>query len=240
MLYDACRALYEAAFPNKPRHFADTLFDSCYPHCLRTLCEDGQPVAMLFSIPYPIVTPSGDEREAHYLYAIATHPAHRGTGLAKRLVQAEAARYPIFLRPMTPSLYDFYAKAGLTPLSPVRVLRGAALNDGGHCRLLTPPEYLARRDAVAAPLHCRPTPTFLSLYEKDGGFAETEGALVLYEKRGEEILFKEYRGDPVFAPRLAAFLGGAHYELRQYDKGGTPFGMGAGVAFETEFLAALD
>ena len=138
------------------------------------------------------------------------------------------------------ALKSIYEKAGLTPLSPVQVQRGVAAADGGRCRLLTSREYLDRRDAVAAPLHCRPTPAFLSLYEGEGGFAETEGALALYERRGEDILFKEYRGDPVFAPRLAAFLGGARYELRRYHAGGTPFGMGAGVAYEAEFLAALD
>lgn len=239
MLYNACRALYDTAFPGEPEAFTKALFDRYFPHCLRVIQEGEQPVAMLFSVPYPLATPSGIT-EAHYLYAVATHPDHRGKGLAKQLLQQEAARYPVFLRPMTPSLFDFYEKAGFKPLSPIRTQRGEAAPNGDGCRLLTPQEYLARRDSVAPMPRCCPTSDFLSLYETGGGFVETEGALALYEKNGKEILFKEYWGDPVSAPRLAAFLGGERFELRRYDKDGTPFGMGAGMPYEAAFLAALD
>lgn len=239
MLYDACRALYDAAFPGEPEEFTKALFNHYFPDCLRVICEDGAPVAMLFSIPYPLITPDG-KTEAHYLYAVATHPAHRGKGLAKRLLQAEAARYPVFLRPMTPSLFDFYKKAGFHPLSPLHTQSGEAAHGGAECRVLTAQEYLAHRDRLAPLPHCRPTPAFLSLYESGGGFVETEGATALYEKHGDKILFKEYWGDPVFAPRMAAFLGGTHFELRRCDKDGTPFGMGVGIPPEAAFLAALD
>lgn len=239
MLYDACRALYDAAFPGEPETFTKAMFDRYFPHCLRVIREGDQPTAMLFSIPYPLVTASG-VTEAHYLYAVATHPDHRGKGLARRLLQEEAARYPVFLRPMTPSLFDFYEKVGFRPLSPLGIRAGEAAPNGEGCRLLTPQEYLDRRDAIAPLPHCRPTLDFLSLYAHDGGFVETEGALALYEKSGEAILFKEYWGDPVFAPRMAAFLGGARFELRQRDENGTPFGMGASMPYEAAFLAALD
>lgn len=239
MLYDACYDLYQSAFPEKSEAFKRNIFRQCFPQYLRLIRDGERPVSMLFSIPYPLVTPSGN-CEARYLYAIATHPAYRGQGLAKRLLREEATQHPVFLRPMTPSLFDFYKGVGFSPLSPVRMQSGDAAPDGGVCRLLTPEEYLMHRDKIAPLPHCRPTLDFLSLYEQDGGAVQAEGAVALYRREGDRILFKEYWGEPVFAPRMTAFLGGAQFVLRQYDQNGTPFGMGAGLPFEAAFLAALD
>ncbi|MBQ8356950.1 MAG: GNAT family N-acetyltransferase [Clostridia bacterium] len=235
----ACTELYNTAFPGEEA-FATALFDRCYPDCLRVICEDGQPVSMLFSIPYPLVAHKG-EVEAHYLYAVATHPNHRGKGYAKRLLLQEAARYPVFLRPMSPSLFDFYAKAGFSPISPIMQIKGPATAADEHCHLLSATAYLIARDALAPLPCCRPTPELLSLYADGGGFASCgEDAAVLYEKREDTILFKEYWGNPDLAPRLAAFLGGSRYVLRRCDPKGEPFGMGIGLPADVAFLAALD
>ena len=239
-LYDQCRALYDLAFPGEAQDFTAALFKRYFPDCLRVICEGEQPASMLFSIPCPIQTESGT-LPARYIYAVATHPDHRGKGLAKQLLRAEAARYPIFLRPMSPSLFDFYAKVGFSPISPVSRLEGTATVAGGRERHLTPANYLSLRGEFA-PLPCTvPTADFLSLYQQDGGFAAYGlDAIALYEKHGDKIWFKEYWGDTLFAPRLAAFLGGKHFELRFADPDGTPFGMGSGVPADTAFLAALD
>lgn len=239
-LYTACRALYDQAFPGESEIFTKAMFDRYYPDCLRVICEDGQPVSMLFSIPYPLITAAG-ERDAHYLYAVATHAAHRGKGLAKQLLLAEAARYPVFLRPMSPSLFDFYKKVGFSPLSPMETLQGDATAAAGNERHLMPAEFLRLRDALAPIPHCRPTATFLSLYQNGGGMvAAGKDTAAIYEKQGEIILFKEYWGSPDAAPRLSAFLGGSAFRLRRYTASGTPFGMGVGIPAEAAFLAALD
>lgn len=235
-----CIALYNLAFPGEPEAFTMALFDRYFPEHIRVIEEGGAVASMLFSIPYPILFESG-MREARYLYAIATHPDHRGKGLAKRLIAAEAARYSVFLRPMSEGLFDFYSKAGLSPVSPLVEQEGDAAAPDGTERRLTKAAYLAARDALAPLPTCRPTEDFLSLYEQGGGFvAAGDLAVALYERHGDKIWFKEYWGDPVFAPRLAAFLGGKRYLLRRYDPQGVPFGMAYGVPAEVAFLAAMD
>ena len=235
-----CIHLYNLAFPGEPEAFTEALFDRYFPDHVRVIEENGQAVSMLFSIPYPLVL---EDRitEAHYIYGVATHPDHRGKGLAKKLLLAEAARYPVFLRPMSDGLFDFYAKVGYTPISPLVHAEGTATAPDGSERLLSPSDYLALRDTLAPAITCRPTEIFLSLYELGGGFVSAgEDAAALFERHGDTIWFKEYWGDPVFAPRLAAFLGGTHFSLRRYDKSGTPFGMAKGTPSEAAFLAAMD
>lgn len=235
-----CMALYHMSFPNEPASFTEALFDRYFPECIRTVCENGHPLSMLFSIPYPLLTAKGPQ-EARYLYAVATHPDHRGKGLAKQLLAEEAAAGPVFLRPMSQELFTFYKKAGLAPISPFVQNTGDAAPADGKERLLSKTDYLTLRDILAPRPTCRPTETYLSLYESGGGFAAYgSNAAVLFERNGVEILFKEYWGDPVFAPRLTGFLGGTRYMLRRYDKAGTPFGMAAGIPAETAFLAAMD
>ncbi|MBQ8342185.1 MAG: GNAT family N-acetyltransferase [Clostridia bacterium] len=238
--YDQCRALYDLAFPGEPAEFTKALFDRYYPDHTRVICEEGRVVAMLFSIPSPIQLENGT-LDARYLYAVATHPDHRGKGLAKQLLAAEAAAHPVFLRPMSSSLFDFYGKAGYTPISPVTCLSGKATAPTGRERKLTATAYLALRDEFAFAPFVRPTADFLSLYELGGGFvAYGLDAVALYEKHGDKIWFKEYWGDTLFAPRLASFLGGTHFELRFADPDGEPFGMAVGVPADTAFLAAMD
>ncbi|MBR6728161.1 MAG: GNAT family N-acetyltransferase [Clostridia bacterium] len=239
-LYKECRALYDLAFPGEPAEFTAALFDRYFPDHIRVIRENGQVASMLFSIPSPIQMENGT-LDARYLYAVATHPDHRGKGLAKQLLAAEAAAHPVFLRPMSPSLFDFYAKADFLPISPVSVLEGEATAPAGRERKLTAAAYLALRDEFAFAPCVRPTAEFLSLYELGGGFAAYGlDAVALYEKHGDKIWFKEYWGDTLFAPRLAAFLGGTHFELRFADPDGKPFGMAVGVPADTAFLAAMD
>lgn len=239
-LLNACMRLYDMAFPGEPEAFTRAMFDRYAPEHLRTVCEDGEPISMLFSIPYPIVT-EGGTLDARYLYAVATHPDHRGKGLAKRLLLQEAAEHPVFLRPMSESLFDYYGKVGFSPFSPIEITTGDAAAPSGAERLISSAEFLTLRDALAPLPHCRPTKDFLSLYENGGGtVAHGSDAVALFERTQDGILFKEYWGDPVFAPRLASFLGKEHFELRRTAKGGACFGVGIGVPLDTAFLAALD
>lgn len=236
----ACMRLYDMAFPGEPEAFTRAMFDRYAPEYLRTVCENGEPISMLFSIPYPIITGNGT-LDARYLYAVATHPDHRGKGLAKRLLLQEAAEHPVFLRPMSQSLFDYYGKVGFAPFSPIEVETGEATAPSGAVRLVSSAEFLTLRDSLAPLPHCRPTKAFLSLYENGGGTAAYgNDAVAIFERSNGGILFKEYWGDPVFAPRLAAFLGGEHFELRRADQNGKPFGVGIGVPTGTAFLAALD
>ncbi len=241
-LYAACRALYENAFGCEPRDWNDALFRLAFPRYLRVIKEGDKPVSMLFSIPYPVQM--GDMLlPARYMYAVATDPAYRGRGLATHLIGEEIARgEPVFLRPSSESLFGFYEKAGLAPLSPVRTLEGEAAIDACEgLRHLSPAEYLAARERFLKPPFAVPNEDFLALGFLYGGALALEGEFAaLWERHGEKIYFKEWLGNRDFAPRAAAFLGGKHYRLRTPCEGGEPFGVGANLPRELAFLIALD
>lgn len=240
-LYDAARALYNEAFPGEPTDFVDALFALGFPQDLVAMGEDGRLISMLFALPYPILTENGPI-EAKYLYAVATAKEFRGQGHAKRLLHRVASKgTPVFLRPMSPSLFDFYKSAGFTPFSPHRELRGEAMGESEGIRSLSKAEYLAARDALAPTPCCRMTEDFLSLsYLYGGAVAEDGKFAALYELDGDTVLFKEWWGDLDAIPCAAKFLGATHYEARFIEEGGTPFGVGVNLPAGCRFLAALD
>ena len=50
-LITACMRLYDMAFPGEPEAFTRAMFDRYAQDHLRVICEDGEPISMLFSIP---------------------------------------------------------------------------------------------------------------------------------------------------------------------------------------------
>ena len=241
-LYGACRALYESAFGSEPRAWNDALFRVAFPDCLRVILEGEKPVSMLFSIPYPIKTEKGII-PARYLYAVATDADHRGRGLAKRLIGEEISKgLPLFLRPSSASLFSFYEKAGLSPLSPVLTTDGAAeMGDFEGFELIGVDAYLAMRESFLKSPFALPTGEFLSLGFLLGGAVCRAGEFVaFYERHGRTVYFKEWLGNRDFAPRAAAFLGADTYRLRTPDPMGEPFGVGADLPHDLAFSIALD
>ena len=241
-LYLLARALYDEAFPGEDARFTEALFALGFPEHLVAMGEGKDLASMLFALPYDIVTADGVQK-AHYLYAVATAQAHRGKGLAKKLLRRVAERgTPVFLRPMSPSLFDFYKAAGFEPFSPYREWQGDA--EGGDTAgfaTLSKEEYLAARDAFLRPPYCRMSTDFLSLSFSLGGAVGLSGHFAaLYERDGDTVLFKEWWGDTAQAPQAARFLGATKFVARTPDKDGTPFGMGIGIPAGTTFLAALD
>ena len=241
-LYQLSRALYDEAFPGEDARFTEALFALGFPQHLVAMGEGSELASMLFALPYDIVTESGI-LQADYLYAVSTAKAHRGKGYAKKLLRRVAERgTPVFLRPMSPSLFDFYKAAGFTPFSPYREWQGDAANDDtAGITALSKAEYLAARDKFLKPPYCRMTADFLSLSFSLGGAVGLDGRFAaLYERSGDTVLFKEWWGDAALAPQAAKFLEAANFVARTPDENGTPFGMGIGIPAGTTFLAALD
>ena len=241
-LYKLARALYDEAFPGEDARFTEALFALGFPTHLVAMGEGKDLASMLFALPYDIITAEGTQK-AHYLYAVATAKAHRGKGYAKKLLRRVAERgTPVFLRPMSPSLFDFYKSAGFLPFSPYREWRGDA-EDGDLTGFasLSKEEYLTARDRFLKPPYCRMKADFLSLSFSLGGAVGLAGRFAaLFERDGDTVLFKEWWGDAALAPLAAKFLGAAHFTARTPDKDGTPFGVGIGIPEGTVFLAALD
>ena len=240
-----CRALFDVAFPGEDAAWCDALFAYAMPDCLRVIAEGEKPLAMLFALPYDIQLPDGSKQAARYLYAVATDPAYRGQGLATKLLRAVAAEgLPFFLRPMSPSLFDFYRKAGLSPVSPMREIAGESTAAAIALTHLSVAEYLVRRNAFLRPPYAVPTAEFLSLGFRFGGAVAGDGFVTYYEKNGGEVRFKEWLGSPDFAPAVAAALGATHYKLRtpcvEKEADSTYFVMAVGCPADLAFLIALD
>ena len=241
-LYQLSRALYDEAFPGEDARFTDALFALGFPTHLVAMGEGKDLASMLFALPYDIVTENG-MLVANYLYAVATAKAHRGKGYAKKLLRRVAERgTPVFLRPMSPSLFDFYKSAGFLPFSPYREWQGdAEEGDTVEFRSLSKEEYLAARDKFLQPPYCRMRTDFLSLSFSLGGAVGLDGRFAaLFERDGDTVFFKEWWGDATLAPRVAKFLNASKFVARTPDKDGTPFGVGIGIPEGTVFLAALD
>ena len=241
-LYTAARALYMEAFEDEDTAFVDALFAKGFPQHLIAMGDGGKLVSMLFALPYPIQTEQG-VIDARYLYGVATAKEYRGRGYAKRLLTEAASRgTPVFLRPMSPSLFDFYKSAGFTPFSPYREWQGEAEEgDTAGFAALSKEEYLTARDGFLRPPYCRMTADFLSLSFSLGGAVGLDGHFAaLFEREGDTVLFKEWWGDTAMAPLAASFLGAKHFVARTPDENGTPFGVGVNVPAGTVFLAALD
>ncbi len=241
-LYKLSRALYDEAFPGEDERFTEALFALGFPAHLVAMGEGKDLASMLFALPYDIVTENGTLK-ANYLYAVATAKAHRGKGYAKKLLHRVAERgIPVFLRPMSPSLFDFYKSAGFVPFSPYREWQGEAEDgDTAGIAALSKEEYLTAREAFVQPPYCRMTTDFLSLSFSLGGAVGLDGRFAaLYERSGDTVFFKEWWGDTALAPQAAKFLNAAKFVARTPDKYGTPFGVGIGVPAGTVFLAALD
>ena len=244
-LYAAARALYIDAFPGEDQAFIDALFAQGFPHHLVAMGDNGKLVSMLFALPYSIATENGTI-DAHYIYGVATNKEYRGKGYAKQLLAEVASRgTPVFLRPMSPSLFSFYESAGFVPFSPFSTVTGDVLPDDlaktSGIQRLSKDAYLTLRDTLLCKPHCRMSKDFLSLSFLDGGAIGAYGRFIaLYELQGDTVLFKEWFGNTADIPLAAAYLGATHYEARYPDSKGTPFGVGIGIPEGTTFLAALD
>ena len=244
-LYTAARHLYMEAFKGEDPAFVDALFALGFPKHFVAIGDGGKLVSMLFSLPYPILTADG-VMQARYLYAVATAAEYRGKGYAKQLLREVASRgEPVFLRPLSPSLFDFYKSAGFTPFSPYATITGKASTPPSlaksEIRSLCEDEYLSARDLFLSPPYCRMTPAFLKLCFSVGGAIGLDGHFAaLYEKQGSTVLFKEWFGDHGFLGEAAAFLGATDFKARFPQKDGAPFGVGVGIPEGTVFLSALD
>ena len=79
-----------------------------YPTLVST--EENQPVAMMILLPCRI---QPQDEEAAYVYALTTHPDHRGRGHAQTLLHAAHQRCArLFLHAASSSLHAFYARLG--------------------------------------------------------------------------------------------------------------------------------
>ena len=114
----ALRRLWTLAFGDGGAYL-DNFFDVYYkPERMIVLEQEGQVLAMTAWFDTTFLLPGDGAYRAAYLYAVATHPDHRGKGLSGRLL-AWADEYfrslnipAVTTVPATPSLHNFFAANG--------------------------------------------------------------------------------------------------------------------------------
>ena len=114
----ALQALWRVCFSDS-EEFTDLYFDRYEPsEHVFVARHDGAVAAMACWFPAVLVGADGDERQAAYLYAVATAPAYRGRGvcrsllsLAGELLAAQGAAYAALV-PGSGTLFAFYQRLG--------------------------------------------------------------------------------------------------------------------------------
>lgn len=101
------------------QQYIDLFFDNRFreDECLIGVTE-GEVVTMLFTLPIDIRFKGKYRYPACYIYAVATHPRHRGKGYSTRLMEyahgylyTQGKRLSVLV-PATESLFGYYAKQG--------------------------------------------------------------------------------------------------------------------------------
>lgn len=151
----AQRALWKLAFGDSDAYI-DNFYHTYYrPERMVVLEEDGMLRSMTAWFDTAFVIPGQVERRAAYLYAVATHPDHRGRGLAARLLDGADDYFrsldipAVTTVPAEPSLHRFFGSNGFREcfrtwsvalrreeifLPPSNVLRPASPEEYGQVR----------------------------------------------------------------------------------------------------------
>ena len=217
-------ALWKQVFPGDDG-FWERFFDCVYEesHCL-TLEAEGQLRAALYWFDCDCGGPWA------YIFAVATHPSHRGRGLCRKLMEKththlKALGYRgALLVPAEEGLRRMYGKLGYREGTRLDVFSGEASETPIPLRSLTPEDYLlARREFLPTGSVLQQKETFTLLARTGIRFYAGEGFLLAGEF-GPEAHVLEYLGDKSKAPGALAALGCAKGSFRS-PVGQTPFAM---------------
>ena len=209
------RRLWTLAFGDGGAYL-DNFFNCYYrPERMIVLEQDSEVLAMTAWFDTTFVLPGEGEYRAAYLYAVATHPDHRGKGMSGRLLAWADNHFrnlnipAVTTVPATPSLHNFFAANGFREcfshdevhLSPVEnqsrcTLRSVSTEEYGFLReefLANQPHIFLPEDAIRYQQGC----SFIS----GGGLyaAETSSGRCILCTEGMEngtLLVKELLGQP--------------------------------------------
>lgn len=243
----ALRQLWTLAFGDGGAYL-DNFFDTYYrPERMIVLEQSGVVLAMTAWFDTTFVLPDEGDYRAAYLYAVATHPDHRGQGLSGQLL-AWADEYfrslgipAVTTVPAEPSLHNFFAANGFREcfchdevrLSPCTAVPGFSLE------VLSATEYAALREKFLSALPHILLPTDAVTYQagcsriSGGGLysAKTASGQVILCAEGMadgSLLVKELLGQPSACEEVVQNLHALlpnFSGLCRFPGENTPFGM---------------
>ena len=196
--------LWQSAFHESTEAIDGFFLNAFSPARCRYLAENGKPISALywFDCEY-------EGGKLAYIYAVATHPDHRGKGLASQLLKQTHAdlktqNYAGAVLKPADGLFPFYKKLGYVTSGHIRRFPAAAgaplvlkeLSTEDYCllrRAYLPKDGVRQEGVTLTYLH-----TFANFYASDN-------AIVCVLK--DEPIILEYLGDPDSAPGILAALG---------------------------------
>ena len=182
----ALRTLWEVVF-GPEEAFTDVFFREVYRNgCAAVAEEDGVIVSAAYGVDF------GTDR---YIYAVGTHPAHRGRGLGKAVTLLAADGAPAYLCPADEKLRNWYVRE----MGAECACRRPVFDPPGDLRPISAGEYAGRRERLLAGRpHAVYPPEVLELFALYGTFyAEAGGGIRAMEgKETREALPCRFGEDP--------------------------------------------
>lgn len=202
---DGLKKLWKIVFDD-PDSFIDTFFHIAFsPDRCRFMEEGGDPISALywFDCEY-------EGGKLAYVYAVATHPDHRGRGLASRLLQdththLKALGYAgVVLKPAK-GLFPFYERLGYVTSGYIRRFTANSSNTPLALKELSAGDYGRLRRAFLPKNGVQQEGITLDFLQTFAKFYASETALFCIAK--DEDAFFEYLGNSDSSPGILAALG---------------------------------
>ena len=196
--------------------FLNNFFQVAFsPDRCRNIEEDGKVICSLywFDCQY-------EGGKLAYIYAVGTHPDHRGKGLATQLMKETHAHLKALgyagavLKPATSKLFSFYEHLGYVTSGYIRRFTVSASDSPAELKELSAAEYGLLRRQFLPENGIRQEGATLDLLSTFASFYATEDALFCVSK-SEPLIF-EFLGNPNSAPDIAAAFYIPNNEFQTY------------------------
>lgn len=202
---EGLKSLWQSAF-HESMDVIDGFFRSAFsPDRCRYLAENGNPICALywFDCEY-------EGGKLAYIYAVATHPEHRGKGLASQLLkdthaQLKAQGYAGAVLKPADGLFSFYARLGYVTSGYISRFTAVSGTVPASLTSLSPEDYGILRRTFLPQNAVRQEGITLEFLHTFAEFYRSSDA-ILCVSREEPVIF-EYLGNPHAAPGILAALG---------------------------------
>ena len=201
---DGLKQLWKIVFGD-PDSFIDAFFHVAFsPDRCRCIEEAGKPISALYWFDC-----SYEGGKLAYIYAVATHPEHRGKGLASRLLEDTHAHLKelgyagAVLKPAA-GLFPFYGRLGYETCGYITRFCAEASGSPLPLRQITAEEYGCLRKSFLPENGISQEGVTLAFLSTFASFYACADALVCANKE-EQVVF-EYLGNPHSAPGILSAL----------------------------------
>lgn len=203
----ALRSLWQQAFGDSEETL-DSFFATAFsPDRCNYLTEANQPVSALYWFDCSL-----DGRKLAYLYALATDTAHRGKGLAHKLMEAthdqlrKAGYCGAVLVPGEASLFDFYEKMGYRTATTIAEFTCMAEDTPVSLTQITPDEYAQLRKSYLPAGGVLQENEALAFLQTQGAFYRGEDFLLAASVLEDTLIAQELLGNNQAAPHILRAL----------------------------------